>query len=67
MIDGNPVYPDVGFQWRLAEETQATMMGLSPAFLMGCRKAGLRPGRAIRPLPTAFDRRGRLAAAAGGL
>jgi acetoacetyl-CoA synthetase len=44
MIDGNPVYPDVGFQWRLAEETQATMMGLSPAFLMGCRKAGLRPG-----------------------
>jgi acetoacetyl-CoA synthetase len=38
------VYPDVGFQWRLAEETQATMMGLSPAFLMGCRKAGLRPG-----------------------
>jgi len=44
MIDGNPVYPDVGFQWRLAEETGATMMGLSPAFLMGCRKAGLRPG-----------------------
>jgi acetoacetyl-CoA synthetase len=44
MIDGNPVYPDVGFQWRLAEETQATMMGLSPAFLMGCRKVGLRPG-----------------------
>ena len=44
MIDGNPVYPDLGFQWRLAEETRATMMGLSPAFLMGCRKAGLRPG-----------------------
>ena len=44
MIDGNPVYPDLGFQWRLAEETQATMMGLSPAFLMGCRKAALRPG-----------------------
>ena len=44
MIDGNPVYPDLAFQWRLAEETGATMMGLSPAFLMGCRKAGLRPG-----------------------
>jgi acetoacetyl-CoA synthetase len=44
MIDGNPVYPDLAFQWRLAEETRATMMGLSPAFLMGCRKAGLRPG-----------------------
>jgi acetoacetyl-CoA synthetase len=44
MIDGNPVYPDLAFQWRLAEQTRATMMGLSPAFLMGCRKAGLRPG-----------------------
>jgi acetoacetyl-CoA synthetase len=44
MIDGNPVYPDVGFQWRLAQESGATMMGLSPAFLMGCRKVGLRPG-----------------------
>src|SRR5436305_2289676 len=41
MIDGNPMYPDLGFQWRLASETQATMMGASPAFLMGCRKAGL--------------------------
>ena len=26
------------------------MMGLSPAFLMACRKAGLQPGRAVRPL-----------------
>jgi acetoacetyl-CoA synthetase len=44
MIDGNPVYPDVGSQWRLAEQTGATMMGLSPAFLMACRKVGLSPG-----------------------
>ena len=44
MIDGNPAYPDLGFQWRLAEQTETTMMGLSPAFLMGCRKAGLAPG-----------------------
>ena len=43
MIDGNPVYPDIDFQWRLAAETEATMLGLSPAFLMGCRKAGVRP------------------------
>jgi len=43
MIDGHPAYPDMKFQWRLAEQTRATMMGLSPAFLMGCRKAGLRP------------------------
>jgi acetoacetyl-CoA synthetase len=42
MIDGNPLYPDIELQWQLAEQTQATMMGASPAFLMGCRKAGIR-------------------------
>ncbi|MGB0095422.1 MAG: AMP-binding protein, partial [Solirubrobacteraceae bacterium] len=35
MIDGNPLYPDIELQWRLAEQTRATMMGASPAFLMG--------------------------------
>ena len=45
MIDGDPVWPDVSFQWRLAEETRPTMMGLSPAFVVACRKAGLHPGR----------------------
>jgi acetoacetyl-CoA synthetase len=44
MIDGNPVYPDLSFQWRLAEETQPTMMGAGPALLMGCRKAGVQLG-----------------------
>jgi len=41
MIDGNPAYPDLSMQWRLAEETRPTFMGASPALLMGCRKAGL--------------------------
>jgi len=41
MIDGNPAYPDLGFQWRLAEQTRPTFMGASPALLMGCRKAGV--------------------------
>ena len=45
MIDGNPGYPDVSFQWRLAGETRPTMLGLSPAFVVACRKAGLEPGR----------------------
>jgi acetoacetyl-CoA synthetase len=44
MIDGNPVYPDLSFQWRLAAETRATFFGLSPAFTMACRKEGLDPG-----------------------
>ena len=47
MIDGNPGYPDLSFQWRLAEETGATFFGLSPAFTMACRKEGLEPGREL--------------------
>jgi acetoacetyl-CoA synthetase len=45
MIDGDPAWPDLSFQWRLAEETRPTFMGVSPTFLMTCRKAGLQPGR----------------------
>ena len=43
MIDGNPQYPDITYQWQLAEATQPTMMGVSPPFVMGCRKLGVRP------------------------
>ncbi|TMR24933.1 acetoacetate--CoA ligase [Nonomuraea turkmeniaca] len=43
MIDGNPLYPDLRHQWRLAERTRATLMGVSPGFLMACRKEGVRP------------------------
>jgi acetoacetyl-CoA synthetase len=45
MLDGDPTWPDLSRQWRVAEETRPTHMGLSPAFLMACRKAGLAPGR----------------------
>jgi acetoacetyl-CoA synthetase len=45
MLDGDAVWPDLGWQWRVAEETRPTFMGVSPAFLMACRKAGLRFGR----------------------
>ena len=45
MIDGNPAYPDIAFQWRVIEETRPTFFGLSPAFTMACRKEGLEPGR----------------------
>lgn len=41
MIDGNPLFPDLQWQWRLAAETRATVMGASPGFVMACRKAGL--------------------------
>jgi acetoacetyl-CoA synthetase len=45
LIDGNPGYPDLTFQWRLAEETRPTMFGVGPAFVLACRKEGLEPGR----------------------
>ncbi|WP_248959037.1 acetoacetate--CoA ligase [Sphaerisporangium perillae] len=43
MIDGNPLYPGLDWQWQLAEETGATLLGASPGFLMACRKEGLTP------------------------
>ena len=44
LVDGNPLHPDLGWQWRLAGQTGATIMGASPGFVMACRKAGIRPG-----------------------
>ncbi|MYU11160.1 acetoacetate--CoA ligase [Streptomyces sp. SID8361] len=43
MVDGNPLHPDLEWQWRLTAETRATIMGASPGFIMACRKAGVRP------------------------
>ncbi len=45
MLDGNPAYPDLSYQWGLVEEVRPTFFGLSPAFTMACRKEGLEPGR----------------------
>jgi acetoacetyl-CoA synthetase len=44
-FDGNPAWPDPGTLWRLAERERLSFMGLSPAFLGLCMKAGLRPGK----------------------
>ena len=41
MLDGDPAWPDLKEIWRKAERNRATMMGMAPAFLMACRKAGL--------------------------
>lgn len=42
-FDGNPGYPDPGTLWRLAEREKLTFMGISPAFIGVCMKAGLKP------------------------
>jgi acetoacetyl-CoA synthetase len=45
MIDGDPAYPGLDAQWRLAAETGATVLGASPGFLMASRAAGLTPAK----------------------
>ncbi|MHA6793361.1 acetoacetate--CoA ligase [Pseudonocardia bannensis] len=45
LLDGNPLWPDLEAQWRLAAETGATLMGTSPGFVMACRKDGVQPAR----------------------
>jgi len=44
LVDGNPLYPDPDLQWRLAERTGTTVLGLSPGFIMATRRAGSSPG-----------------------
>ncbi|HEX9339380.1 MAG TPA: AMP-binding protein, partial [Pseudonocardiaceae bacterium] len=41
MLDGDPAHPDMLWQWRLAADTRATMVGVSPGFVMACRKSGV--------------------------
>lgn len=41
MLDGDPGWPDLAEQWRLAERYRPTAMGVSPPYLMACRKAGI--------------------------
>ena len=45
MLDGDPAWPDLLEQWRLADALKPSVMGVSPAYLMACRKAGLEMGR----------------------
>jgi acetoacetyl-CoA synthetase len=43
LIDGNPLHPTPALQWELAARTRATVVGLSPGFIMACRADGVRP------------------------
>ena len=47
VVDGNPLFPDLLQQWRIAAEARATLLGTSPAYLMSCRAAGIEPARAV--------------------
>ena len=41
MFDGDAAWPELGELWAWREETEATIVGVAPAYLMACRKAGV--------------------------
>ena len=45
LVDGDPAWPELIGQWRLAERYRPTVMGVAPAYLTACRKAGIELGR----------------------
>jgi acetoacetyl-CoA synthetase len=47
MLDGDPTWPDLLQQWRIASELEPSVMGVAPPYLMACRKAGLSSGRSL--------------------
>lgn len=44
MFDGDPAFPGLTELWRVVADNNVTVFGAGAAFLMACRKAGLRPG-----------------------
>jgi acetoacetyl-CoA synthetase len=45
LFDGDPGAPSLDTLWDVAADTGITVFGVSAPFLMGCRKAGVRPPR----------------------
>ena len=41
LLDGDPGYEQLAWQWRVAEQTRTTMLGVSPGFVMACRASGV--------------------------
>ena len=44
LFDGNPMHPDAGQLWRLAEEERVNVFGTSAKYLSALEKSGLQPG-----------------------
>lgn len=45
LIDGDPNFPDLRAQWRLAERVRPSLMGASAGLIMMCREQGIEPAR----------------------
>jgi acetoacetyl-CoA synthetase len=44
LYDGSPVYPDVNAVWRVAQDTEATLVGVGAGYLVAGEKAQAQPG-----------------------
>ncbi|MDE3078132.1 MAG: acetoacetate--CoA ligase, partial [Chloroflexota bacterium] len=47
LYDGSPAYPDLNVLWQLAQDARFTLFGTSAAYITGCLKAGITPGRSF--------------------
>jgi acetoacetyl-CoA synthetase len=45
LYDGHPAFPDARLLWRIADETRASVMGVSPAFAQMVRGQGVVPAQ----------------------
>jgi len=48
LYDGDPTYPDTRELWRVAEETNPDVLGMSPAYIRGSRADGVDPSKEFR-------------------
>lgn len=44
LYDGHPSHPDARLLWRLADQAEASVMGVSPTYLQLVRQQGITPG-----------------------
>mgnify|MGYP006206257377 CR=1 FL=1 len=45
LYDGHPSYPDARLLWRIADETRASVIGVSPTYIQIVRQQGIVPGK----------------------
>lgn len=45
LYDGHPAHPGASLLWRIAADTKATVMGVSPTYIQMVRQQGIVPGR----------------------
>jgi acetoacetyl-CoA synthetase len=48
LYDGHPAFPDASLLWRIADETRATTLGVSPTYLQIVRQQGIAPGKSFK-------------------